>query len=93
MTAGLLIDVAGRFPLGARNGIVTPTAEPVSDTAVTPFGLTLRTIPARDNVVRVRAGTSNATGTDQVTLIETDGRADSSDTDSDYTTDSDQESD
>jgi hypothetical protein len=91
MIAGLLTDVAERFPLRARNGIVTPTAEPVSDTAVTPFGLTLRTIPARDNVVH--AGTSRATGTDQVTLIETDGRADSSDTDSDYTTDSDQESD
>ena len=91
MTAGLLADAAERFPLGARNGIITPTDEPVSDTAVTPFGLTLRTIPTRDNVVR--AGTSNATSTNQVTLEETDGQAEASDTIPDFLNDSDQESD
>lgn len=55
MTVELFIDAAERFPLGARNGVVTPTAEPISDTAVTPFGLTLRTTPIRRNVVRIRA--------------------------------------
>lgn len=88
MTAGLLTDADERFVLGTRNGIVKPTAEPVSDTAVTPFGLTLRTNPARGNVVRVRSVDGVITmGTDKVTLIESDGSGDASDVDTDYTTD------
>lgn len=88
MTAGLLTDVAERFVLGARNGVVTPTVEPVSDTAVTPFGLTLRTTPARGNVVRVRSVDGVITmGTDQVTLYESDGNEEASDTQTDYNTD------
>lgn len=55
MASGLLIDAAERFPLGARNGVITPTTEPISDTAVTPFGLSLRTIPTPRSVVRVRS--------------------------------------
>lgn len=73
-TAGLLIDAAERFPLGARNGIVMPTAEPVSDTAVTPFGLTLRTIPTRRNVVQLRSVDGVITmATTKVTSITSDG--------------------
>lgn len=88
MTAGLLTDADERFTLGARNGVVTPTAEPVSDTAVTPFGLTLRTIPTRRNVVRVRSvdGVIRM-GTDQVTLLESDGQSEASDTQTDYNVD------
>jgi hypothetical protein len=87
LTTGLLIDAAERFPLGARNGVVTPTPEPVSDTAVTPFGLTLRTSPAPGNVVR--AGDDDATGTSQVTTQETDGSSDGADTQVDYLNDDD----
>ena len=88
MIVGLFTDAAERFALGARNGVVTPTAERVSDTALTPFGLTLRTTPSSRNVVRVRIGDGGLTmGTDKVTLIETDGRAEASDTDTDYLTD------
>lgn len=39
-----LTDAEERFGLGVRRGFV-PTAEPVSDTENTPFGLTLRTAP------------------------------------------------
>ena len=88
MTAGLLTDADERFTLGARNGVVRPTAEPVSDTAVTPFGLTLRTDPARGNVVRVRSVDGVITmGTDQVTTYESDGNGDGVDTRVDYNTD------
>lgn len=88
MTSGLLIDAAERFPLGVRNGVVRPTAEPVSDTAVTPFGLTLRTAPVRRNVVRVRSVDGVITmGTDQVTTFESDGSGDGVDTKVDYNTD------
>lgn len=88
MTAGLLVDADERFPLGARNGVVTPTAEPVSDTAVTPFGLTLRTTPTRRNVVRVRSVDGVITmGSDKVTLIESDGQGEGSDTEVDYNVD------
>lgn len=88
MTRGLLIDAAERFVLGARNGVVTPTTEPVSDTDTTPFGLTLRTTPAARQAVRVRSvdGTIRMS-TDKVTTYETDGSEDSSDTQTDYTTD------
>ena len=88
MTAGLLTDPDERFVLGARNGVVTPTAEPVSDTAVTPFGLTLRTTPARGNVVRVRSvdGVIRM-ATDKLTTYESDGNATASDTQKDYNTD------
>lgn len=88
MTAGLFTNAAERFVLGARNGVVTPTAEPVSDTESTPFGLTLRTTPAPRNVVRVRSADGVLTmGTDKVTLIESDGSGDASDVDTDYATD------
>lgn len=89
MIAGLFTDAAERFVLGARNGVVTPTAEPVSDTAETPFGLTLRTTPTSRNVVRVRAadGVLTMEETDKVTLIESDGSGDATDVEADYTTD------
>jgi len=88
MTVGLLTDAAERFVLGARNGIVTPTAEPISDTATTPFGLTLRTTPTPRKIVRVCSADSVITmSTDKVTTYETDGSEDSSDTQTDYTTD------
>jgi len=88
MTVGLLTDAAERFVLGARNGIVTPTAEPISDTATTPFGLTLRTTPTPRKIVRVRSADGVITmSTDKVTTYETDGSEDSSDTQTDYTTD------
>jgi hypothetical protein len=88
MTYGLLIDAAERFVLGTRNGRVTPTAEPVSDTATTPFGLTLRTTPIPREVVRVRSVDGTITmATDKVTTYETDGSEDSSDTQTDYTSD------
>lgn len=88
MNAGLLTDAAERFVLGARNGIVTPTAEPISDTAMTPFGLTLRITPTPRKVVRVRSADGVLTmSTDKVTTYETDGSEDGSDTQVDYTTD------
>jgi len=88
MTAGLLTDAAERFVLGARNGIVTPTAEPISDTAMTPFGLTLRITPTPRKIVRVRSADGVLTkSTDKVTTYETDGSEDGSDTQVDYTTD------
>lgn len=74
MTAGPLTDAAERFTLGVRNGF-TPTAEPVSDTTVTPFGLTLRTIPTPRNVVPVRSvdGVIKM-ATEKVTSQSTDGQ-------------------
>ncbi|MGH4023861.1 MAG: hypothetical protein ACRDRV_04670 [Pseudonocardiaceae bacterium] len=88
MAAGLFTDAAERFVLGVRNGIVTPTAEPVSDTAMTPFGLTVRTTPTPRKVVRVRSADGVITmSTDKVTTYETDGSEDGSDTQVDYTTD------
>jgi hypothetical protein len=88
MTTGLLTDADERFVLGARSGVVTPTTEPVSDTAVTPFGLTLRTVPTGGNVVRVRSVDGVITmGTDQITTYESDGNADGADTKVDYNTD------
>jgi hypothetical protein len=83
MTIGLLTDPAERFPLGVRNGVVAPTVEPVSDTALTPFGLTLRTAPVPRNVVRLRAadGVPLTMGTsEKVCLIESDGNSQDSDT-------------
>lgn len=88
MTAGLLTDADERFVLGARNGVITPTVEPVSDTATTPFGLTLRTAPARGNVVRVRSVDGVITmGTDQITTYDSDGNGDGVDTKVDYNQD------
>lgn len=73
MPAGPLTDADERFTLGVRNGF-TPTAEPVADTTVTPFGLTLRTIPTPRNVVRVRASDGVLTmDTEKVTSQSTDG--------------------
>jgi hypothetical protein len=74
MTTALLTDPAGRFPLGSPRGFV-PTTEPVSDTAVTPFGLTLRTTPARQDVVIGRdAGGGLVMATQKATTINDDGQ-------------------
>ena len=73
MTAGPLSDAGERFTLGVRNGFA-PTAEPVSDTELTPFGLTLRTIPAPRNVVPVRSVDGVIVmATEKVTSNSTDG--------------------
>lgn len=72
MTAGLLPDAAERFALGTHTGF-TPTAESVSDTALTPFGLTLRTIPIPCIVVPVRSSDGDETATEKVTTQSTDG--------------------
>lgn len=74
MTAGLFTDEAERFPLGRPRGF-TPTAESVSDTAVTPFGLTLRTVPAHQNVVIGRAADGGLVmATEKATVITGDGQ-------------------
>jgi hypothetical protein len=76
MIAGPLTDAGERFPLGIRNGLVHPTCEPVSDTAVTPFGLTLRITPTPRKVVPVRGPDGFAKkddGTEKVTTMSTDG--------------------
>jgi hypothetical protein len=87
MTAGLLADPAERFALGVRNGVVTPTVEPVSDTSVTPFGLTLRSIPSPRNVVPLcTADGVFVMATEKVTSNSTDG-SDEGDTTYDVTTD------
>lgn len=66
-----LTDADERFGLGVRRGFV-PTAEPVSDTEVTPFGLTLRTAPAPHNVVLVTFG-GITMATESMTSQSTDG--------------------
>ena len=75
MTAMSLTDPDERFGLGVRRGFV-PTAEPVSDTEATPFGLTLRTAPAPRNVVvlarSVDGGLTMAT--ESLTEQSTDGQ-------------------
>jgi hypothetical protein len=73
-TTTLLTDIAERFALGSPRGFA-PTTEPVSDTATTPFGLTLRTTPDPGNVAVVR----NAVGelvmaTEKATVINDDGQ-------------------
>lgn len=75
MTIGLLTDATERFPLGGRNGIVTPTAESISDSVTTPFGLSLRITPTPRNMVRVRSvdGLINM-ATEKLTSMSTDGR-------------------
>lgn len=74
MTTALFTDEAERFPLGARNGVIRP-ADPISDTAATPFGLTLRIAPTQRNVVPARvAGTGITMATEKVTEISTDGK-------------------
>jgi len=74
MNTGLLTDAAERFALGVRNGVVTPTAEPISDTAVTPFGLTLRIIPAPRNIVPLHTADGVfVMATEKVTSNSTDG--------------------
>lgn len=73
MTTVLFTDEADIFPLGARNGVIRP-ADPILDTAATPFGLTLRTAPTQRNTVPVRvAGTGITMATEKVTEISTDG--------------------
>lgn len=73
MTAGPFTDAEERFPLGVRNGFMAAT-EPVSDTAVTPFGLTLRTAPTCDNVAHQGAAGGGLTmATEKMTTVTTDG--------------------
>lgn len=87
MTAALFTGPAGRFPLGTPRGF-TPTTEPVSDTAVTPFGLTLRTMSRRGNlaVVRTADGTIMM-ATEKVTEITSDGSGSDEDVRFDVTDD------
>lgn len=74
MNAALLTDPTERFALGSPRGFV-PTAEPVSDTAMTPFGLALRTTPARQNVVIGRAADGGLVmATQKPTVINEDGQ-------------------
>jgi hypothetical protein len=74
MTTALLTEPDERFALGSPRGFV-PTAEPVSDTAVTPFGLTLRTTPTRQNVVIGRAANGGLVmATQKVTTFNDDGQ-------------------
>lgn len=66
-----LIDADKRFVLGPPLGW-TPTSEPVSDTDVTPFGLTLRTAP--NSLRGAKKG-----GTQSVTEITSDGNEEDAD--------------
>jgi hypothetical protein len=87
MTLTPWTDAAERFALGSRNGIVTPTAEPVSDTDMTPFGLSLRTIPRPRTVVPLHTADGVfVMATEKVTSNSTDG-SDEGDTTYDVTTD------
>ncbi len=74
MTTTSLTDANERFALGSPRGFV-PTTEPVSDSAATPFGLTLRTTPAHQNVVigRVEGG-GLVMATEKATTINDDGQ-------------------
>jgi hypothetical protein len=73
MTIQPLARDTERFPLGSRHGVISPT-DPISDTATTPFGLTLRTAPTQGNTVPVRlAGTGITMATEKVTEITSDG--------------------
>lgn len=73
MTTEPLTNDIERFPLGSRNGVISAT-DPISDTAMTPFGLTLRTAPTQSNAVPVRAaGTGIIMATEKVTEITSDG--------------------
>lgn len=87
MITAPLTDDTERFPLGTRNGVVTPT-DPISDTATTPFGLTLRTAPTQRNTVPVRvAGTGITMATQKVTEITSDGQGQDEDVAFDVTDD------
>lgn len=87
MISGLLTDADKRFALGTRRGF-TPTTEPVSDTSVTPFGLTLRTTPRRGNLATVRAADGTIVmGTQKVTEVTSDGSGQDEDASFDVTDD------
>lgn len=74
MTTASLTDADERFPLGSPRGF-KPTTEPVSDTAVTPFGLTLRTAPDPRNTAVVRTANGGLVmATEKVTTISSDGQ-------------------
>lgn len=74
MTSTLLTDDTERFALGSPRGF-TPTAEPVSNSATTPFGLTLRTAPDPGNVVLVAAAHGGLVmATQKATVINEDGQ-------------------
>ena len=76
-----ITDADKRFVLGPALGW-TPTSEPISDTAATPFGLTLRTAPNRGDL---RAGKKNST--EAVTEITSDGSGEDEDVRFDVTDD------
>ena len=63
-----------RFALGVRGGF-SPTVDAVSDSNVTPFGLTMRSFPAPRNAVLMRTadGSPTMANTEAVTTMSTDG--------------------
>ncbi|MBE1500929.1 hypothetical protein H4696_008029 [Amycolatopsis lexingtonensis] len=76
-----LTDADKRFVLGPPLGW-TPTAEPISDTAVTPFGLTLRTAPNRISTPNAKKDPTQA-----VTEVTSDGSGEDEDVAFDVTDD------
>ena len=76
-----ITDADKRFVLGPARGF-TPTSESITDTDVTPFGLTLRTAPNR---VDIRSGKKNAT--QAVTEVTSDGNGEDEDVAFDVTDD------
>lgn len=55
MSTALFDDVPAHFPMGHRGGRITPTNERISDTDSTPFGLSLRVVPATAREVGAEA--------------------------------------
>jgi hypothetical protein len=86
MTAGPLVHADERFTLGVRGGF-RPSAEGVSDTDVTPFGLSMRTIPVPGDGVMVCMAGGRMAKTESVTTYQTDGKNPTTDMKVDYLTD------
>jgi hypothetical protein len=76
-----ITDADKRFVLGPPRGF-TPTSESIADTDVTPFGLTLRTVPNR---VDIRSAKKDAT--QAVTEVTSDGSGEDEDVAFDVTDD------
>ena len=76
-----ITDADKRFVLGPHRGF-TPTSETITDTDVTPFGLTLRTAPNR---IDIRGGKKDAT--QKVTEVTSDGSGEDEDVAFDVTDD------
>jgi len=76
-----ITDADKRFVLGPPRGF-TPTSESITDTDVTPFGLTLRTALNRGDL---RAGKKNAP--QAVTEVTSDGNGEDEDVAFDVTDD------